>query len=64
MQDIRRQLEKLRTDAEECLLISRLTTVPEKRDAFKKLADDYRKMARELETIVVNNAIPDKNDPE
>jgi hypothetical protein len=64
MQDIKHRLEKLRTDAEECLLISRLTTEPEKREAFQKLADDYRKMARELETIVINNAIPDKTGPE
>jgi hypothetical protein len=63
MQDVRQRLEKLRTDAEECLLISRLTTVPENRDAFQKLADDYREMTRELEILVINKVIPDKTHP-
>jgi hypothetical protein len=31
----------------------------EKREVFKKLAEDYRKMARELETIAMSGVIPE-----
>jgi hypothetical protein len=59
MKDIRARIEKLLTDAEDCALIAKLATIPEKREAFKKLAEDYRKMARELETIAISGVIPD-----
>jgi hypothetical protein len=47
-----------------CAIISKLATDTAKREAFHKLADEYRKMARELETTVVNDAVPDKSDSE
>lgn len=50
MRDARARLEKLLTDAEECTLISKLATNEPKRATFAKLADEYKKMARELET--------------
>lgn len=59
MKDINARIEKLRVDAEDCDLIGKLATAPEKRDVFQKLADDYRKMVRELETIIINRAIPE-----
>lgn len=59
MKDVKQRIEKLRFDAEDCDLISKLATVPEKREAFLKLAEDYRKMARELETIAISGVIPD-----
>jgi hypothetical protein len=62
MKDIRHRIEKLLSDAEDCALISKLATVSAKREAFQKLAIDYRRMALELEAIVINDAI--KDDPE
>ncbi len=59
MKDVKARIEKLLIDAEECVLISKLASIPEKQATFQKLADDYRKMARELETIVINGAIPE-----
>jgi hypothetical protein len=59
MKDIIQRIEKLLADAEDCVLISKLATVPEKRETFQKLAEDYRKMARELETIAISGVIPD-----
>jgi hypothetical protein len=48
VKDVRSRIEKLLTDAGECDLIANLATIPEKREAFRKLAGDYRKMAREV----------------
>ena len=59
MKDIQHRIEKLLNDAEDCALISKLATIPAKREAFKKLAIDYRRMALELEALVINNAIQD-----
>ena len=59
MKDIRTRIEKLLTDAAECDLISKLATMREKRDAFQKLAYEYRKMARELETIASSGWAPE-----
>jgi hypothetical protein len=39
MKDLRETLEKLRADAEDCLLISRLATDKVKRETFKNLKD-------------------------
>lgn len=58
MQDIKQRLEKLHTDAEECQLISKLATNPAKRKAFKELADEYQKMARDLEALIASGNIP------
>jgi hypothetical protein len=60
MRDARARLEKLLTDAEECDLISKLATNDPKRATFAKVAAEYRKMARELKTLVVKNAFPEK----
>jgi hypothetical protein len=59
MNDIRARIEKLLADAEECTLISKFSTIPEKREVFQKLAEDYRKMMRELETIAISGVISD-----
>ncbi|UGV27267.1 hypothetical protein E0H22_17175 [Rhodopseudomonas boonkerdii] len=58
MRDIKQRLEKLRTDAEECILISRLATNPTKRQTFEALAAEYQTMARHLETIFASGEIP------
>ncbi len=57
MQDIRQRLEKLRTDAEECLLISRLATNRAKREAFEALAEKYNRMAEELEELLASGKV-------
>jgi hypothetical protein len=54
MQDIKQRLEKLRVDAEECQLISRLPRTPVKRNAFAQLSDEYQKMARDLEALIAS----------
>jgi hypothetical protein len=59
MKDIQHRIEKLLSDAEDCSLISKLATNPAKREAFQKLAIDYRRMALELEAIIINDAIKD-----
>lgn len=59
MEDIRARIEKLLTDAEDCALIGKLAMGHEKREVFKKLTEDYRKMARELETIAMSGVIPE-----
>jgi hypothetical protein len=52
MQDFRAQREKFLTDAAECEMISNLATDKEKRDIFRKLADDLRKMVADLEAAM------------
>lgn len=49
MKDMRAHLEKLRTDAEECALISKLATDVQKRELFAKLAAHLRVLAQEIE---------------
>jgi hypothetical protein len=58
MQDIKQRLEKLRVDAEECQLISRLATDPIKRNAFAQLPDEYQKMAHDLEALIASGNVP------
>jgi hypothetical protein len=41
MKDLLNRLQKLKDDADDCLLISRLATDPHKRKAFAQLAEDY-----------------------
>ena len=62
MKDIQHRIEKLLTDPEDCALISKLATVPAKREAFQKLAIDYRRMALELEAIIINDVIQDDHE--
>ncbi|MBI5264977.1 MAG: hypothetical protein HY852_24545 [Bradyrhizobium sp.] len=52
MKDLLEKLEKLRTDAEDCTLISMLAGDTAKRETFAKLADDLRQMAAELESVI------------
>ena len=46
------ELEKLLIEAEDCELIGRLATDPDKRELFKKLAVDLRGMAHDIEAII------------
>ena len=49
MQDMRTYLEKLRTEAEECELISKLATNSIKKELFAELAAHYRTLADEVD---------------
>ncbi|MHC2466979.1 hypothetical protein [Bradyrhizobium embrapense] len=49
MKDMRAQLEKLRIEAEECELISKLATNGTKKALFAKLAAQHRALADEVE---------------
>jgi heme oxygenase len=52
MQDLRDQLEKLRAEAEDCTLISRLAADKAKRELFARLAAQIQGMIAELETAI------------
>ena len=45
MEDLKAKLEKLISDAAECDMIANLSGDKEKREEFRSLAEQYRKMA-------------------
>ncbi|WP_338695690.1 hypothetical protein V5279_05485 [Bradyrhizobium sp. 26S5] len=49
MEDMQAHLEKLRVEAEECELISKLATNATKKELFAKLAAHHRALADEVE---------------
>jgi hypothetical protein len=49
MKDMQAQLEKLRADAEECALISKLATDKQKRELFARLSEHLKSLALEVE---------------
>ncbi len=53
MKDMQAHLEKLRTEASECQMISELATHQQKRDLFAKLAQHHRKLADEIERAIL-----------
>lgn len=54
MKDLQATLEKLLTDANDCELIARLATNPQKRALFEKLATDLRSSARDIEIVLAS----------
>jgi hypothetical protein len=52
MKDVEAQLDRLRRDAEECALISRLASSHKKKELFARLADHLRALALELERTI------------
>jgi hypothetical protein len=52
MKDMRKQLEKLRTDAADCGLIRDLATDPAKRELFARLALHLETLAIEVERAI------------
>jgi hypothetical protein len=52
MKDLEAYLERLRTDAEECALISKLTTDKEKRELFAKLSKHLMTLASEVQRAI------------
>ena len=57
MKDMQAHLEKLRVEAEECELISRLATNKTKKELFAKLAAHHRMLADEVERTMNANPI-------
>ena len=53
MEDLQGQLERLLTEAEDCEIIAKLATDPKKRKLFKRLAGDLRRLADDIDSIVV-----------
>jgi hypothetical protein len=56
MEDLNSKLEKLFIEAEDCALIGRLATDPNKRELFKKLAFDLRSMAEDIKIVTAGRA--------
>ena len=56
MKDMGAQLERPRLDAEDCTLISRLATNPDKRELFARLAKHLETLASEVERAIAENA--------
>jgi hypothetical protein len=52
MEDLSAKLEKLLMDAEDCDLIGRLASDPNKRELFEKLAADLRAIARDIQLVI------------
>ena len=52
MKDFTAKIEKILADAEDCELIGRLATDPNKSDLFKKLAADLRTIARDAQALI------------
>ncbi len=52
MKDLREKLEKLRVDAEDCRLISRLAADKAKRELFARLAEQLLQMAADIEAAI------------
>jgi hypothetical protein len=54
MKDMQAHLEKLRVEAEECELISKLATNETKKALFAKLAAHHRTLAEEVERAMTS----------
>jgi hypothetical protein len=52
MEDMTAHLEKLRIDAEDCALISKLTTDMQKRELYARLAEHLGVLASEVERAI------------
>jgi hypothetical protein len=52
MEDMRAQLQKLRSEAAECAVIAAKATTWGKRDLFTRLAQHYRILAAEVERAI------------
>jgi SepF-like predicted cell division protein (DUF552 family) len=52
MKDLKAELEKLLTNAEDCTLIARLATDKNKRETFTRIATQLREMAAELQADI------------
>jgi hypothetical protein len=62
MTEVRNHLEKLRTDAAECAIISGLAADKMKRDLFARLSRHFTVLAEELEKAIGPTLVPDGHD--
>lgn len=58
MKDAKAWLERLRTQAEECRLISKLATNKAKRETFERLAAAHDKAADDLAHLIASGNLP------
>ena len=58
MKDVRVWLDRLRTEAEECRLISKLATNKAKQETFASLAETYDRAADDLQAVMDSGNIP------
>ena len=54
MEDLQARLKKLLIDAEDCALIGKLATDTRKRELFNRLATDLRRMAFDVQAMLVS----------
>ncbi len=57
MKDTQNWVERLRREAEECRLISRLATNEAKRESFARLASMHDERADELEKLIASGEL-------
>ena len=57
MKDLKAELEKLLTNAEDCTLIARLATDTNKRETFARIAKQLREMAAELQADITARSV-------
>jgi len=62
MKDHLERIEKLRLDADDCELISKLATDPAKRELFARLAVQLRLMVSDLEASVKARTAAERRD--
>jgi hypothetical protein len=59
MQDLRKELETLLSEAENCQRISDQSTNTEKKVLFARLAEHHRVLAAEVERAMASGLLPD-----
>ena len=57
MKDAREWAERLRKEAEDCRLISKLATNLEKREIFARLAEGHDRQADDLEALIASGKL-------
>jgi len=57
MKDMEQHLQKLRADAEECSMISKLATDRQKRELFARVAEHLSVLASEVERAIASKTI-------
>jgi hypothetical protein len=57
MKDMKAHLEKLRNEAEECELISKLATNKSKKELFAKLAEHHGALVQEVERAMAASSV-------
>lgn len=59
VQDLRRELETLRNEADNCQVISDQATNAEKKALFARLAEHHRILAAEVERAIESGLLPE-----